>query len=171
MSFYLVWKEGTTTLKGFSSTWLDNPTVFPINFPGYTTPAKTLTLASSAKDNASFETLQSVKLYLTGDPTDIQTVQIIWPTLGGTSKPQLNGGLEISFDFGRTYTRFDSTHGLESNSTTWLTLPKSAIGLSGLDGTLGPFDQAQIMTRYVIPPGATTFKVFDIRLAIDCDIV
>jgi hypothetical protein len=115
--------------------------------------------------------LKSVKIFLTGDPSDINMVQNVWPTLGGANRPELNGGYDISFDFGRTYTRFDSTHGLESDSTTWIVLPSESIGLQGQDGVLTAFDTAHMLVRVVVPPGDIEYKSFDIRLAMDFDIL
>src|SRR5271166_5163027 len=105
---------------------------FAIGFPGTTSAPYQLQVRSNAADLQTFETLVNCKFFLTGDPNDINTVQGIWPTLGGVTKPELNGGVDISFDFGQTYTRFSLTQGLESNPSTWVPLPSTAVGTQGV---------------------------------------
>lgn len=170
-SFYLIWQYNDQVIRGRADdAWVDGALTFPVTFPGRFSEAKKVTLRSSARDSNTLETLTNVKLFLTGDPDDINIVQQDWPTVDITH-PELNGGLEISFDDGRTYTRFSATAGLQSNSATWITLPAEAVGLNGLDGQLGPFDQAHMLLRYKIPPGADQFRIFDVRLGASFDIV
>lgn len=170
-SFYLIWQYNDQVLRGQEDgSWVDGALTFPVTFPGRFSEAKKVTLRSSARDSNTLETLTNVKLFLTGDADDLQIVQSIWPAMDA-DRPELNGGLEISFDEGRTYTRFSSAVGLQSNSGTWITLPASAIGLNGTDGKLGPFDQAHMLLRYKIPPGADQYRVFDVRLGVSFDVV
>ena len=146
--------------------------VFPITFPGRITEALPLRLRSSAWDIQSLQILTNVRLYLTG--AGVPIVQELWPTYGDAytpARPELNGGFELSFDSGRTWTRFSKTVGHQDDPATWVVVPACAIGLDGQDGVLGPFDQARLLARYVIPPQADQFQVFDIRLAVDVDII
>ena len=173
MPFYLIWKRGDTLLRGYEeSAWVDGSLVFPITFPGRTSAAVPITLQSSARDTRTFETLQNIRLYLTG--TDVSLVQETWPYYGDTctpSRPELNGGFEVSFDHGRSWTRFSKTVGYEPDPSTWVSIPTTAVGLSGLTGQLGPFDQAHLLVRYTVPQQTTVFKVLDIQLAADFDVV
>lgn len=161
--FQLVWSDVSNNI--LTAQW------FPIGFPATVSVPEQLQVRSNATALQTFETLTGVKFFLTGDPTDVDTVQNIWPSLGGSNKPELNGGLDISFDFGRTYTRFDSTHGVENSPSTWIALPVEAVGTQGTEQTLGAFDTAHLILRYTIPPGAVQFKLLDIRLALDFDII
>lgn len=144
---------------------------FPVGFPGTVSIAQQIKVTSNAIQLQTFETLVGVKFFLTGDANDINTVQNIWPTLGGLNEPELNGGFDVSFDFGSTYIRFDSTHGLQSDPSTWISLPAEAVGLQGVDETLGAFDTAYLIIRYVIPPQATQFGVLNVNLGMDFDII
>lgn len=170
--FYLIWQRDDLLLRGRAAeAWVDGQAVFPITFPGRKTEALSLTLRSSARDSHTFETLTNVRFYLTG--ADVPIVQAAWPAYGNAftpARPELSGGLEVSFDQGHSWTRFSTTVGYESNPATWLELPAIAVGLGGTAGQLGPFDQAHLLVRFVVPPQATEFKVFDLQLAVDCDI-
>ncbi len=161
--FQLVWSDVSNNI--LTQQW------FPIGFPATTSQPQQLQVRSNAAALSTFETLTGVTFFLTGDPIDVDTVQNIWPTLGGLTKPELNGGLDISFDFGRTYIRFDSTHGVEGIPNTWIPMPIEAVGSQGAAETLGAFDTAHLIVRYVIPPGAIQYKQLDIRLALDFDII
>lgn len=161
--FQLVWTDVSNNVM--TQSW------FPIGFPGTSSKPQQLQLRSNAAALQTFETLIGVKFFLTGDIDDLNIVQNIWPTLGGASRPELNGGVEISFDFGRTFTRFDAITGVEGDSSTWVSLPVEAVGSAGATETLGAFDTAHLIVRYVIPPGADQYQVFDIRLALDFDII
>jgi hypothetical protein len=163
--FYLIWKEGQVVVHD-----LDNPGAsrFGINFPGRVTKAKLVSVSSSGLANDELRTLTNVKLYLDGEDSAI--VQLDWPTRGGVNRPDLSGGLEISFDGGQTYTRFSATKGLKGDSSTWIDLPAIAIGLQGTDNQLGPFDTAQMYLRMILPPDADT-KPYDVYLEADFDII
>jgi hypothetical protein len=161
--FYLVWDQGTGVLIGkVNGVFQENEAVQGISFPSQQTIPINVRLASCARDIQSFDTLRNVKLYLTGDPTEIATVQTIWPPLGG--------GFYISYDGGKTYTVFSPTYGYENDPTTWVLLPAEAIGLNGVDGTLGPFDSANLILKYVIPEQATQYQIYDIALTADFDV-
>jgi hypothetical protein len=139
-------------------------------------------LNSSANANGTFDILSGVKFYLTGATADLAIVQSQWPNLGlafNPPRPELNGGLQISFD-GTTWTTFSTVEtgvsgsvgvGDQNDPTTWLLLPAISIGLSGADGTLGPYDIATMSLRCVIPDSVTNYQIFDINLAVDCDVV
>jgi hypothetical protein len=161
--FQLLWTDASNNVLPID--W------FPISFPGTVSSPIQVQVRSNAGALQTYETLTNVKFFLTGDPDDVNTVQNIWPFLGSVSKPELNGGYEISFDFGRTYTRFSTTMGLETDPSTWIPLPVEAVGSQGTDQTLGAFDTAHLIVRVVVPPGATQFKALDIRLGLDFDII
>lgn len=144
---------------------------FPVAFPGTASIAHQLQLASNAFQLQTFETLTGVGFFITGDEADVNIVQNVWPVLGGTTKPQLNGGLDISFDRGQTYTRFDSTHGVQRDSSTWISLPITSVGSQGIAATLGPFDTSHFIVRYIIPPGAVNYGVLNISLGIGFDVI
>ena len=161
--FKLVWTDVSNNV--LSVDW------FAVAFPASTSVPLQVQLQSNAVALQTYETLKGVQFFLTGDSSDVNIVQNIWPYLGGVSKPELNGGYEISFDFGRTYTRFTSGVGVEATRSTWLTLPSEAVGSQGAEGTLGPFDTAHLIVRVVIPPGAIQYKKLDVRLGVDFDII
>jgi hypothetical protein len=174
---YFVWSQNGTKLRGLATnapvTWLDGELVFPIAFPGSPSVTEVITLQSSASEQGSLETFKNVKLYLTGDPADIAVVQGLWPTLGNAytpARPEMNGGLEISFD-GSTFTRFSNSVGLESDPSTWITLPAISIGQNGADGVLGAYDTAAMYVRYAVPSVASVYKTFNLQLAADADII
>jgi hypothetical protein len=144
---------------------------FPVGFPGTTSVAQALEVASNALVLKTYESLTGVGFFLVGDTDDINTVQYVWPTIGGTNQPELNGGVDISFDLGQTYTRFDPNNGVQSDSSTWISLPVSAIGSQGTAGTIGAFDTAHFIIRYVIPPSANQYGVLNISLGMGFDIL
>ncbi len=161
--FYLVWTQGTSVLIGdVNGVFQQNEAVQGISFPNNSTIPLNVRMASCAREIQSFDTLINVRLYLTGDPTEIATVQTIWPPLGG--------GLFISYDGGKTYTPFTTTYGYVNDPTTWVLLPATAIGLNGVQGTLGPFDSANFILKYVIPEQATQYQIYDISLTADFDV-
>jgi hypothetical protein len=176
-AFYVIWQQNGVLLQGVNpigGSWTANPLVFPVSFPGQVSIPQSATLRSSARDTNTLETLVGVKVYLTGLAADIAIVQSQWPYLGNAftpARPELNGGVEISFDQGRSYTRFSNEVGLEATPSTWITLPAISVGLNGIAGQLGPFDQAHMLVRFNIPQGATLYKVPDIRIAADFDII
>lgn len=160
---YLVWTQGTALLTGeFNKIFQENELIQGISFPNNSTPAVPVSMASSARDRFTFDTLINVKLYLTGDPKQIDIVQHIWPTQGG--------GLLISYNGGKTYVPFTTTYGYELDPTTWVTLPALSIGLGGQAGILGPFEAAHFVLKYVIPEQATQYQVYDIALTADFDV-
>jgi hypothetical protein len=161
--FYLVWNQGLGVLIGKENgVFQQNEAVDGISFPTQQTIPISLTMASSARDKQTFDTLNNVHLYLTGDPTQIATVQTIWPTQGG--------GFMISYDGGRTYNTFSTTYGYQLDPTTWPILPAQSVGLNGQDGVLGPFDSASFVVKYVIPEQATQYQIYDIALTADFDV-
>lgn len=162
--FYLVWTQGSTVLVGKTNlVFGETEAIQGISFPSNETIPVNVRMASSARDHQSFDTLRSVKLYLTGDPDQIATVQSVWPSQGG--------GLKISYDGGRSYTTFTTTYGYEANPATWILLPAQSIGLGGADGILGPFDSANLVLKYAIPQQANQFQVYDVALTADFDVV
>jgi len=173
MPFYLVWQRDDRLLRGHEGqAWVDGKLTFPITFPGHTTDPVPVTLRSSARDSLTFETLMNVRLYLTG--TDVPLVQETWPYYGDAftpARPELNGGFEVSFDNGHAWSRFSKEVGHASDAATWLLLPAGPVGFDGIAGQLRFADQAHLLVRYTIPPQAADFKVLDIQLAVDCDIV
>lgn len=170
LPFQIIWSdESRNEIKGPS---LPNGLIWlPIGFPSTTSPIQSLQIRSNAQDLQTYEILSNVKFFLTGDPGDVNIVQNIWTSYGDVNKPELNGGFELSFDFGRTYIRFNPTIGVESKPDTWILLPTSAVGSQGIEGILGAFDIAHVIVRYIIPPGATQFKTLDVHLGIDFDVI
>jgi hypothetical protein len=188
--FTITWEQNGSILHGYglvetsppAEEYIEGSLIFPISFPSVTTNPIQVTLKSSALANGTFDILSNVRFYLSGDPDDLNIVQNIWPNLDFSFSPplpELSGGLQISFD-GVNWTTFSIAQpdvagsvgvGDINDSTTWLLLPALAIGPNGSDGVLGPFDVATIYLRYVIPPGATQYQVFDVSLSIDCDVV
>lgn len=160
---YLVWTQGTGVLIGqVNLVFQQTEAVQGISFPSNGTIPINVRMASSARDLQTFDTLQNVRLYLTGDPTQIATIQTVWAAQGG--------GLLISYDGGRTYSTFSATYGYELDPTTWVTLPAVSIGLNGHDGILGPFDSANFVLKFVIPEVATQYQIYDISLTADFDV-
>lgn len=161
--FQLLWYDGSGNILPSAR--------FPIAFPGVTSPPQLIQLRTNAIALQTYETLQSMAFFLVGDSDDINIVQNIWPSLGNSSQVGLNGGYDISFDSGRTFVRFDSTHGLLSDPSSWIPMPAKAIGSQGLDGVLGAFDTAHLILRVVVPPGATQYQSFNMKLGVSFDIV
>jgi hypothetical protein len=193
--FGLMWYQSGVLIHGGS---IAGPLVFPVMFPGKTSPVQQVTLSSSAQTGGTFDVLSGVKFYLTGDPYDLNTVQgstpppqippptggwpIGWPNLGNVftpQRPEMNGGFEISFD-GTSWITFSAVQssvpgsvgvGDQNDPSTWVILPATAIGLNGTEGILGPYDTATLYLRYVIPNSVTDYQVFDISLVADVDVV
>jgi hypothetical protein len=161
--FQLVWSDVSNNILTQSG--------FPIGFPGTSSQPLQLQLATNAVALGTFEILTNVAFYLTGDSEDVNIVQSIWTTLGDINHPERNGGLDISFDFGSTYIRFDQEHGMESDPTTWIILPAESVGAQGSDGILGAFDTAHFLVRMIIPSGATQFEKLNLKLSLGFDII
>jgi hypothetical protein len=161
--FYLVWSQSTVTLVGqVSGSFVQEEAIQGISFPGSTTTPLSINLASCARELNTFDNLINVKLYLTGDSDQIKIIQSDWPAIGG--------GLQISFDGGRTYNTFTTTYGYQATPSTWVLLPAEAIGLNGNAGTLSPFDSANLLLRYIIPTSAVDYDIFQIALTADFDV-
>ena len=161
--FQIIWSDEFNNILTSDS--------FGICFPATTSQAQQIQMASNSLALQTFETLINVSFFLTGDTNDVNTVQNIWPTIADSSNAQLNGGAEISFDSGQTFIRFDATHGNKSKPATWIPLPAEAIGFGAVDQTLGSFDKAHIIYRYVIPPGASQFGKLNVVLSAGFDII
>lgn len=160
---YLNWSQGSAILVGKTNTiFQETEAVAGISFPGNETIPINVRMASSARDQQTFDTFTNVKLYLTGDSAQIATIQTVWPAQGG--------GLLISYDGGRTYKTFSITYGYELDPLTWILLPAQSIGLGGVDGILGPFGSANFVLKFVVPAQATQFQVYDIQLTADFDV-
>lgn len=160
---YLNFTQSQAILIGLQNTvFVENEAIQGISFPSNQTIPINVRMSSSSHDLQTFDTFIKVKLFLTGDPDEINTVQAIWPTQGG--------GFQISYDGGKTYTTFTITYGYEANPATWVLLPASSIGLGGADGILGPFDSANLVIKYVIPEQANQYQIYDIQLTADFDI-
>lgn len=161
--FYLLWSQGTSILIGeVNGVFEQNEAVQGISFPGKQTTPLNITMASSASQLQTFDTLRNVRFYLTGPADEIATVQTIWATQGG--------GYYISYDGGKTYNQFNTTYGYELDSTTWALMPAIAVGLNGEDGVLGPFDSANLVLQYIVPAQATQYQSYDIALTCDFDV-
>jgi len=161
---YLNWTQGLSVLIGqVNLVFQENEAVQGISFPNDQTVPVNVHLSSSARDQHTFDTFRNVRLYLTGDPAQVQIVQEVWPSQGG--------GLFISFDGGKTYTVFSPTYGFEADPSTWVLIPAAAIGIGATDGVLGILDSANLVLKYVIPEQADQFQVFEVQLTADFDIV
>jgi hypothetical protein len=172
----LIWQQNTTILKSGA---VSNPLVLPVTFPAMTGPTQKLALSTSAVADGTFASLVNLQLYLQGDPDQLNTLLNVWPNYGsGTTpqQPELNGGIEISFDGGYSFTRLgalpDGTNlGFADDPTTWITVPASCIVPGTVDGVLGPFDLAMLSIRYIVPPLADQFQIFNVRLEAAFDVV
>jgi hypothetical protein len=171
---YLTWSQDGVMVQGYQDgEWVNSGLVFPVGFPGTQSVTSTITLASSAAAEGTLETFQNVRLYLAGDPDDIAMIQETWPTYGNAynpARPELNGGLQISFD-GVTYTTFSETVGNQADPSTWILLPSIAMGQGTTDGVLAPYDVAQFYIQFLIPSLADVFQTYNIQLAADVDII
>jgi hypothetical protein len=161
--FFLEWDQGLTVLIGLvNNVFQQDEAVAGISFPGYTTIPIQVTMASSGRSLRTFDTLINTKLYLTGNPAEIEIVQVIWPTMGG--------GLYISYDNGKTYTPFTTTYGYQPNPATWPLVPAGSIGLNGEDGVLSFLQSANFVLKFIIPVKATQYQIYDIALTADFDV-
>jgi len=160
--FEILWSDGSG--NPITNAW------FPVGFPGTSSEAKGIQMTTNAISLQTFESLQDVQLFLTGDADSLEIVQNQWPVISSTNTG-LNGGYDISFDNGQTYTRFTPTAGLVSNPSTWITVPATAIGSGAIDGQLSAFDTAHFLLRVVVPPSATNFQVFNVVLSANFNIL
>lgn len=168
MSYYVNWIQNGKVLVGNNGVgWVNDKLIYPISFPSSVTDPQNISLQSSSLISNKNYVLKNVYLYLIGE--DANTIQNIWPYLGGSTRPELNGGLEISFD-GINWTRFNHTTGLKSARNTWLLLSSESTG-NAQDGVLGPLDVANLMIRYIIPYEITLYKVLDVSLGINFEVV
>ena len=172
----LIWQQNTTILKSGA---VCKPLVLPVTFPATTGTTQKLVLSTSAVADGTFASLVNLKLYLQGDPDQLNTLLNVWPNYGsGTTpqQPELNGGIEISFDGGYSFQRLGAlpggeNFGLADDPTTWITVPASCIVPGTTDGVLGPFDLATLSVRYIVPPLADQFQIFNVRLEAAFDVV
>lgn len=161
--FFIEWDQGLTVLIGLvNGVFQQTEAVAGISFPGYTTIPIQVTMASSGRSLRTFDTLINTKLYLTGNPAEIETVQVTWPSMGG--------GLYISYNGGKTYTPFTTTYGYQSDPSTWPLIPAEAIGLNGADGVLSFLQSANFVMKFIIPVKATQYQIYDIALTCDFDV-
>ena len=165
MSLYISWQSGSQIVKGPLD--LEGVMSFEVTTPG--TLTEPITLVFYTDGDIPVSNLINIKLYLNGDPTSLDILTNQWPYIQ-LDRPDLNGGLEISTDQGRTFTRFNQTYGYLSNPTTWITLPATATAYSTEDGVLSSIDTGTIQLRLVIPPGATQFMKFNFNIEVDCDV-
>lgn len=157
--FYFLWKYSDVEVNGPDT---DAGYSFPISFSSEITDPVTFTLTTSALANKMYETASGISFYLGGDPDDVATVL-------GWSELTPSGGLEISFDWGATWTRFSTTVGNPAIPSTWIPLPALAMGLSGVAGQLSPFDNATVALRFNIPASNTVTGQLNLELAINCN--
>jgi hypothetical protein len=153
--------------------WTLNGVVVPtqaymsVGFPSLVSGPVTLTVASPAGINNTKEILTNIQFFLDGPDADLLQS---WTTINSI-KTTLNGGVEISFDGGLTWSRFNATTGLKSNKATWVQLPGAAISEIATDGTLTPNDSGTILLRLVIPPSFSDYRVISFLIGTDFDVV
>lgn len=173
----LVWRnDAGTVLKNDA---MDGSLVFAATFPGVTGKAQKLLLSTPAVSDGTYASLRNVQVFLSGDAGQIDTLLNVWPNYSLRSTPnraELNGGIEVSFDRGYSFRRLgalpDGTRsGFPDDPSTWITLPRACILPGSSDGILGPFDLATLFVRYVVPPLADQFQIFDVRLEAAFDVV
>lgn len=168
MSIFLGWQstgviiQGEVTPEGLIS--------FPVITPGVATAPLSLLFYLDPESTTPVNTLENIKIYLGGDVASVNIIQNIWPALGGSAREDLNGGLEISFDQGNSYTRFNSTVGLASNPASWIILPAGATSFSEIDGVMSNSDAAGILIHLIVPPGATQYQKLSFQIQVDCDV-
>lgn len=174
---YLIWSQNGSVLKNDTQA---KSLAFPVSYPSATSDALTVTLSSSAITDNNFATLSNVRLFLQGEADQLNTLLNVWPTYGSSMtppRPELDGGIEISFDGGQTFTRLglDPETGLRfgdpADASTWILLPQAAVTPGSADGVLGAIDTATITVRYRIPSLADQFQIFNVRLEAAFDVV
>lgn len=151
------------------STLVSNRLYLPVTTPASSPKPVNLSFYVQS-DPGQTDNLANVRFYLDGDPGTLEAVQTTWPAIS-TTQTALNGGLDISFDGGRTYTRFSTTYGYKQDPATWPLLPASATSFSSQDGVLDAFDAANLTLRLVVPPSATEFGTLDLSLGTLFDVV
>jgi hypothetical protein len=183
MSIHLRWQNAKgELLRGIDNTtqqWTDRDLALGIAYPNSVTATQEILLRSSASLQASDEVLANIRLYLTGDPEVVEMLQQQWPAAGG--------GLDISFDDGANWFRFqqlgadpfdpdDPTRradwvGVEGQPQSWVGLLGSAVSAIAPDGQLGSLDTARVLFRLTVPAGAATFNLHRVRLGADFDVL
>jgi len=173
MPLNLIWKFNGNTIRDGST---DGSLIHPINFPGVTGDTQEVSLQTTAQADQTFASLTGLQLYLQGDPGQLDILLNVWPAYN-LARPDLNGGLEISFDGGASFHRFgfcplcQERHGDPEDPSTWLTVPAVAISPSDGDGVLGAFATVRMLLRYRIPPQADQFQIFKVRLEATFDVI
>lgn len=170
---HVMWQTAAgDLLHGFDNAnqkWVDQELTLGLAFPDAMADAQTVLLRSSASFLQSAEVLINVRIYLCGDPDTVQALNAQWPASGG--------GLDISFDNGVTWLRFLAAGeglagaGDESDSSTWIPLPGSAISSVAVNGQIGPNDVASVLLRLQVPPGERAFGVYRMQLGVDFDVL
>lgn len=183
--FNLIWKESGNLVRQAGK---DDQLVWAPSAPGVIGEPRIIEVSASGLNIS--ERLEKVRLYVTGNPADVNTVMSVWPFLGRQPgqprRDELNGGLEVSFDGGRTWQRFKYAAGnsdpdypnygyeadaLGTDPARWATLPSVAIGLTASDGVLRNFDTGRFLLRWKIPAGANQFHIFAVTVEAAYDIV
>lgn len=141
----VVWRDAVKVYRGYQSdgTLISEPCFHGVLHPGQTSIIKQIWLQSTCGIRQSQEILRKVKLYLQ-PPAELKTLLL-------TTWPSQSGGVDISFDRGVTWTTFSQTAGNPDSSSTWISLPAGAIGLSAAAGTLTPEDTAILYLRVRMP--------------------
>lgn len=159
MSYKVIWT--VNDVVSTSSTYLD------VSYPSTTSKPISLVIASPAANTNTTEILTNVKFYLDGsDATLLES----WASISGTES-SLNGGVEISFDNGITWTRFSSTIGKKSDTSTWVILPAVAISSLATDGQLMSYDRGKLLLRVIVPPSFSDYRIISFLLGTDFDVV
>jgi hypothetical protein len=158
--------------KVFSLQWFQNGTIsnnsiyFNVSYPNRTSDVLTVSFQSPANNLGTQEILTGTSLYLDGEAASLL---LSWTTI--SNKANLNGGLQVSFDLGETWTTFSPTAGNKANKSTWILLPASAIGSLGVAGILNPYDSATISLRVVVPPSFSNYGVLNFNIGVDFDVI
>lgn len=161
----VIWRDAAKVFRGYDSNGaLQSQSCFHgVLHPGQTSTVKQIWLQSTCGIRQSLEIFRNVKLYLQ-PPADSKTLLL-------STWPALNGGVDISFDRGVTWTTFSETAGNPDDATTWLPLPAGAIGLSAQAGTLTPNDTAVLYLRVRMPQQANSDLVrYRFSLAVDFEV-
>jgi len=173
---YINWWINGTQVVGFNSSGTKVLTglSLPVSFPGTTTQGTAITMTSSSVDLHTLETFTNVRFYLGGDTDQLAFIQgpsnnsEVIPWTENITSP---GGVQISFDGGKTFTLFDQTHGYIGDPSTWIILPEIAVGTGGADGVLGPYDMASMIVQVTIPELADQLQMISVNLNVDFDVI